>query len=432
MAASAGAGARAAVGAAAVGAVATAAVLAVAELVAPRRLAPGAAVAAAAAAASAAVAWTVVSWASEAVAGQRGRRDGAVRGVAGLIGNTPLVRIASLSAATGCEILAKAEFTSVGGSTKDRVALAIIQDAEERGLITPNTGCTVFEGTVGSTGISLAVIARAKGYLCHIVMPDDQAKEKYEILEALGATVERVRPVSIVDKDHYVNVARRRAEDMNRIADDTGSLARGFFCDQFENLANYRTHLSTTGPEILAQTRGRIDAFVMGAGTGGTLAGVAHFLKPRVPGLCVVLADPEGSGLFNKVMFNVLYASEQAEGKRKRHQVDTIVEGVGINRLTAIINLALDGSIDDAVRVTDAEAVEMSRFLMREDGLFVGSSSAVNCVAAVRTARKLGPGHTIVTLLCDHGSRHLTKFWSTEYVARWGLTPSATGLEFLE
>ncbi|KAI8917439.1 tryptophan synthase beta subunit-like PLP-dependent enzyme [Entophlyctis helioformis] len=355
-----------------------------------------------------------------------------VDGVVGLIGNTPLIRIESLSAASGCNILAKAEFLNVGGSTKDRIALGIIQDAEDRGLIAPHTGCTIFEGTVGSTGISLAVIARAKGYNCHIVMPDDQAKEKYDILEALGATVERVRPVSIVDKGHFVNVARRRADEMNAAADEAGSAARGYFCDQFENLANYKTHLQTTGPEIYEQTKGCIDAIVLGAGTGGTLAGVAHYLKPRIPKLHVVLADPDGSGLYNKVKFNVMYASEQAEGKRKRHQVDTIVEGVGINRLTSNLALALEsGSITDAVHVTDSQAVEMSRFLMREDGLFVGSSSAVNCVAAFQTAKKLGPGHTIVTMLCDSGTRHLTKFWSSEYVHRYGLTPTASGLEFL-
>eukprot|EP00842_Homolaphlyctis_polyrhiza_P004449 jgi/Hompol1/5004/HPOL_004087-RA len=331
--------------------------------------------------------------------------------VAGLVGGTPLVRIASLSAATGCTILGKAEFLSAGGSTKDRVALAAICDAESRGLIAPHCGCVVFEGTVGSTGISLAVIARAKGYGCHIVMPDDQALEKYALLEALGATVEKVRPVSIVDQGHYVNVARRRAEEMNQIAAKTGSKARGYFCDQFENMANFKTHLETTGPEIYKATQGKIDAIVMGAGTGGTLAGVAHYLKPKVPNLKVILADPEGSGLYNKVKFNVMYAPEQAEGKRKRHQVDTIVEGIGINRVTSIGSLLLDGCVDDAIRVTDQEAFEMSRLLMQKDGLFLGSSSAVNCVAALRVAKMLGPGHVVVTVLCDHGSRHMSKFW---------------------
>ncbi|KAJ3011957.1 hypothetical protein HKX48_006550 [Thoreauomyces humboldtii] len=357
---------------------------------------------------------------------------GAVRdGVAGLIGNTPLFRINSLSEETGCEILAKAEFLNVGASPKDRVALAMIDEAERKGLIVPHRGDTLFEGTVGSTGISLAVISRARGYLSHIIMPDDQAQEKYALLSKLGATVEKVRPVSIVDPNHYVNLARRRAVDMNREAGDDPSRPRGFFCDQFENLANFDAHFTTTGPEVLRQTGGVLHAVVLGAGTGGTLAGMARYLKPRVPGLLTVLADPTGSGLYHKVKHGVLYSPTEAEGTRRRHQVDSVVEGVGINRLTKNFSTGLD-VIDEAVRVTDREAVEMSRWLVRSDGLFVGSSSAVNCVAAVRVARQLGPGHTIVTMICDHGTRHLTKFWSDEYIASQNLTPTATGLEFLD
>ncbi|KAJ3142106.1 hypothetical protein HDU90_004379 [Geranomyces variabilis] len=398
-------------------------------------------------------------------------------GVAGLIGNTPLFRINSLSEATGCEILAKAEFMNVGGSTKDRVALGIIDEAEAAGHIVPHRGDTIFEGTVGSTGISLAVIARARGYRCHIVMPDDQAQEKYALLEKLGATVEKVRPVSIVDRNHFVNLARRRAVEMNKEADrldaiaaaeaekrhgevssnDTtgtatpssgsgwqsgtltatttaaGAAPRGYFCDQFENLANFHTHYTTTGPELLRQTNGTMHALVLGAGTGGTLAGLTRYLKPRIPGLLVVLADPTGSGLYHKVKHGVMYAPTEREGSRKRHQVDTVVEGVGINRLTKnFAKIVKEGYIDEAVHVDDREAVEMSRYLVQQDGLFVGSSSALNCVAAVRVARQLGPGHTIVTLICDHGTRHLTKFWSDEYIEAQGLTPRATGLEFLD
>ncbi|KAJ3037661.1 hypothetical protein HK097_003439 [Rhizophlyctis rosea] len=352
-------------------------------------------------------------------------------GIEGLIGDTKIFRIKSLSDATGCDILAKAEFLNVGGSTKDRVALSVIQEAEEKGLITPNTGCTIFEGTVGSTGISLAVIARAKGYKCHIVMPDDQAKEKYELLEKLGATVEKVRPVSIVDKNHFVNLARRRAEEMNEKAAREGG-PRGYFCDQFENLANYHVHFTTTGPELLSQTNGHISALVLGAGTGGTLSGLTHFLKPQIPSLLSVLADPQGSGLYHKVKHNIMYSPTEAEGTRRRYQVDTVVEGVGINRLTKNFEKVAKGWIDEAVKVTDREAVEMSRFLVKRDGLFVGSSSAVNCVAAVRIARQLGPGHTIVTLINDSGTRHLTKFWSDEYIKKEGLTPQAEGLEFLD
>ncbi|RKP22983.1 OAS-TL 2 [Syncephalis pseudoplumigaleata] len=407
-----------------------------------------------------------------------GRRDVQIAdGVAGLIGNTPLLRLNALSAETGCDILAKAEYLNPGGSPKDRVALYIIRQAEKDGLLGPpqfdeqdgdsGSGSTgkqplrrsmVFEGTVGSTGISLAMISRALGYACHIVVPDDQAQEKYALLERHGAQVERVRPASIVDKRQFVNAARQRAEEFDAEAKRSAARhglpeaerARGFFADQFENLANFRAHYETTGPEIWRQTGGHIDAFVAGAGTGGTIAGVANYLKRQRPDVHVALVDPTGSGLYHKVRHGVFYSPHEAEGTRRRHQVDTVVEGIGINRLTRNFALALPdmqraafrdeltqhpmlagmshgppdastddwgrvaserGWIDTAVRVTDEEAVAMSRYLVNREGIFVGSSSAVNCVGAVRLARQLGPGHTIVTLLCDSGQRHLTKFW---------------------
>ncbi|KAI1319380.1 hypothetical protein EDD11_004246 [Mortierella claussenii] len=343
-------------------------------------------------------------------------------GVAGLIGNTPMVRIKSLSEATGCEILAKAEFLNPGGSTKDRVALSMINAAERDHILTPGNGSTIFEGTVGSTGISLAMMAKARGYNAWIVMPDDVALEKSQLLEKLGAHVEKVRPVSIVDKNQFVNLAKRRAQEFGKDDQDgaEGSGKTGFFADQFENLANFEAHFTTTGPEIYKQTQGKVDAIVMGAGTGGTLAGVTKYLKALLPNLRSYLADPQGSGLFNKVKYNIMYSPTEKEGRRKRHQVDTVVEGVGINRLTR--NFAQsEGFIDDAIRVTDQEAVDMARFLVHQEGLFIGSSSAVNCVAAVRIARELGPGHTIVTLLCDSGHRHLTKFWNDDYLTNQGL-----------
>ncbi|KAL1928827.1 hypothetical protein VTP01DRAFT_2613 [Rhizomucor pusillus] len=342
------------------------------------------------------------------------RAHGIVDGVDGLIGNTPLMRIRSLSEATGCTILGKAEFLNPGGSAKDRVALNIIRTAEDAGILKPHTGSTIFEGTVGSTGISIAMIARARGHKAWIVMPDDQAKEKYQLLEKLGATVEKVRPVSIIDKRQFVNLARTRAESFGQ--GDT----KGYFADQFENDANFRVHFETTGPELYNQTEGNIDALVLGAGTGGTLSGLALYLKPKIEKLKIFLADPMGSGLFNKVKYNIMYAPEEREGTRRRHQVDTVVEGIGINRLTNNFNMGRH-LVDDAFRVTDEEAVKMARYLVREDGLFVGSSSAVNCVAAVRVARKLGPGHVIVTLLNDSGQRHLTKFWSDEYLEAAGI-----------
>ncbi|CAN6307520.1 unnamed protein product [Urochloa humidicola] len=409
--------------------------------------------------------------------GRRTRRKGLVEA----IGNTPLIRINSLSDATGCEILGKAEFLNPGGSVKDRVAVKIIEEALESGDLI--CGGTVTEGSAGSTAISLATVAPAYGCRCHVVIPDDAAIEKSQIIEALGATVERVRPVSITHRDHFVNIARRRALEANKLAaaqreaneTQTNGLAHancklmddelatmqleskktqnndpshvstemphsvkcdpssdskgGFFADQFENLANYRAHYEWTGPEIWEQTKGSLHAFVAAAGTGGTIAGVSRYLKEKNRCIKCFLMDPPGSGLFNKVTRGVMYTKEEAEGKRLKNPFDTITEGIGINRVT---NNFMMAELDGAYRGTDREAVEMSRFLLRNDGLFVGSSSAMNCVGAVRVAQGLGPGHTIVTILCDSGMRHLSKFFNDQYLADHGLTPTATGLEFLD
>ncbi|PSC75522.1 cysteine synthase 2 [Micractinium conductrix] len=341
-------------------------------------------------------------------------------GLVDLIGNTPLIRIRSLSEETGCEILAKAEFLNPGGSVKDRVALQVIQEAVAEGRLRP--GGLVTEGTVGSTGVSLAMCAAAFGCRAFIAMPDDAAIEKAQMLEALGAEVQRLRPVSITHPDHFVNVARRRAA----AAEDGNSL----FADQFETPANFRAHLKT-GEEILRQTGGRLHAFVSGAGTGGTIAGVSAALKQRRPEVQVFLVDPPGSSLYNKVTRGVMYTREEAEGKRLRHPFDTITEGIGINRLTANFSRA---KVDGAFKGSDREAVEMAQYLLRNEGLFVGSSAAMNCVGAVKVARALGSGHTIVTVLCDGGHRHLSKFHSPAYLAESGLTPEAAGrgLGFVE
>ncbi|KLJ10137.1 cysteine synthase A [Blastomyces silverae] len=370
-----------------------------------------------------------------------------VDGIEGCIGNTPLFRIKSLSEATGCEILAKAEFLNgAGGSPKDRVALSIIQTAEENGLLHPYSGDAIYEGTVGSTGISLATLARARGYLAHICMPSDQSTEKSNLLLKLGAIVDRVPPAPIVETGHFVNRARALAKshspspessptrasstpshhrhhhrhqthEITETPDEdllasraAGKQGRGFFADQFENPANWQAHFRTTGPEIFAQCEGKLDAFVAGAGTGGTISGVALFLKPRLPNISIVLADPQGSGLFNRVRYGVMFDVKEREGTRRRRQVDTIVEGIGINRVTVNFEAGRE-LVDDAVRVTDAQAIAMARWLVEKDGIFIGSSSAVNCFAAVKTALKLGPGHRIVTILCDSGTRHLSKFW---------------------
>lgn len=335
-----------------------------------------------------------------------------VTGIEGTIGNTPLILIKSLSALTGCTILAKAEFLNGAGmSPKDRVAMNMITAAEEAGLLVPGRGDTIYEGTVGSTGISLATLARAKGYNCHICMPSDQSAEKSDLLHHLGATVERVTPAPIVSPDHFVNLARRRAAEHTASAKSAAD-SRGFFADQFESKNNYEAHMRTTGPEIYAQTGGQIDAFVSGAGTGGTLSGVTKYLKEEkhLTNLKAVLADPHGSGLYNKVRYGVMYASTEAEGTRRRSQVDSIVEGIGINRITANFDVA-KYLIDDAVRVTDDQACKMARWLVEHDGIFVGSSSAVNCVAAVVTALGMKKGSVVVTVLCDPGMRHLSKFY---------------------
>ncbi|KAK9365090.1 tryptophan synthase beta subunit-like PLP-dependent enzyme [Lipomyces kononenkoae] len=328
-------------------------------------------------------------------------------GVEGLIGCTPLMKIKSLSEATGCEILAKVEMMNPGGSAKDRIALAIVERAEAEGLLRPNSGDVVYEGTSGSTGISLAMICRAKGYRAHICLPDDTSAEKVDLLEKLGAEVEKVPPASIVDRRQYVNRARARANERNS---DESIEGRGLFADQFENEANWKAHYDHTGPEIYKQTGGQVDIIVMGAGTGGTISGVSRYLKPLLPNLKVVLADPPGSGLYNKVKYGVMFDIKEREGTRRRHQVDTLVEGIGINRVTRNFDVGRR-LVDDAIRVTDEEALAMAKFLVEHDGLFVGSSTAVNCVAAAKYALKTGPGHTIVTMICDSGTRHLSKFW---------------------
>ena len=285
----------------------------------------------------------------------------------------------------------------------------MIREAEAQGLLVPHRGDTIYEGTVGSTGISLATLARAKGYRAHICMPDDQSYEKSDLLHHLGATVERVTVAPITSPGHFVNLARRRAEEHERVHRD-GS--RGFFANQFESTANWQAHFRTTGPEICAQTDGRVDAFVAGAGTGGTISGVARYLKDgaKLDKVKVVLADPQGSGLYNKVKHGVMYSSTEREGTRRRQQVDSIVEGIGVNRVTHNFETGRD-LVDDAVKVTDEQACRMARWLVENDGIFVGSSSSVNCVAAVVTAASLPPGSQVVTILCDSGTRHLSKFW---------------------
>ncbi|CAM9430599.1 unnamed protein product, partial [Discosporangium mesarthrocarpum] len=327
-------------------------------------------------------------------------------GYEGLIGNTPIIRLRSLSEATGCEILAKAEYLNPGGTSKDRIAANMIREAEESGRLKP--GGTVVEGTSGSTGIALASLCRAKGYKCVIVMPDDQAKEKVDLLKTFGAEVLQVRTASIASPDHYINAARLRASQ----------LPGAVFMDQFETGANFRAHYQRTAPELFEQTHGRLDAFVMGAGTGGCIAGISCYLRDRGSHAKTFLVDPPGSGLFNRVKHGVCYTTQMAERDVKRHRYDTIAEGIGNDHVTGNFALA---EVKDAYLVSDQEAVFMAHYLLEQEGIFVGSSSAMNCVGAVLAARELGPGHRIVTMLCDSGTRYASRFWNREYVESRGL-----------
>lgn len=325
------------------------------------------------------------------------------QGVDELIGNTPMVLVKSLSSATGTEIYAKMELCNPGGSAKDRVAYNAIKEAEEQGKLIRGKPGWVFEGTSGSTGISIALLCNALGYRAHISLPDDTSKEKLALLESLGATVNKVKPASIVDPNQYVNAAKRASEELVK------SGGKGIFADQFENEANWRIHYGTTGPEIYRQMHGKVNGFVAGCGTGGTITGVSKYLKERT-NTRVLLADPQGSGFFNRINYGVMYDKVEKEGTRRRHQVDTIVEGVGLNRITRNFEVG-EYYVDESVRVSDDQAVKMAKHLSVQDGLFVGSSTAINAVAAVKLARDLGPGSRIVMIACDSGSRHLSKFW---------------------
>lgn len=319
----------------------------------------------------------------------------ALDGFTGAIGNTPLLRLGKLSAETGCEILGKAEFMNPGGSVKDRAARYIIEDAERRGALRP--GGTVIEGTAGNTGIGLAHICAARGYRCVIVIPDTQSQEKMDLLRVLGAEVRPVPAAPYKDANNYQKIAGRLAQETEN----------AIWANQFDNLVNRQAHYETTGPEIWRDTAGRVDAFVCATGTGGTLAGVARCLKERKPGVKTVLADPHGSGLYSFVKSGEL----KSEG-------NSITEGIGSSRVTA----NLEGTpIDDAVRIDDQTCVTMVYRLLREEGLFVGGSTGINVAAAVQVAREMGPGHTIVTLLCDRGSLYFARLFNSEWLRQRGL-----------
>ncbi|WP_299493389.1 cysteine synthase A [Acaryochloris sp. IP29b_bin.137] len=319
-------------------------------------------------------------------------------GFVGAVGNTPLIRLNSFSEQTGCEILGKAEFLNPGGSVKDRAALFIINDAEERGLLKP--GGTVVEGTAGNTGIGLAHICNAKGYKCLIVIPDTQSQEKMDALRLLGAEVRAVPAVPYRDPNNYVKLS-------GRIADE---LENAVWANQFDNLANRLAHYEGTGPEIWQQTDGQIDAWVTSTGTGGTYAGVALYLKEQNPEVKTIVADPMGSGLYSYVKTGEI----KPEGS-------SVTEGIGNSRVTA--NMA-GAPIDDAVQIDDPECLRVIYQLLRQDGLFLGGSVGINVGAAVALAKAMGPGHTIVTVLCDSGTRYQSKLFNPDWLKTKGLSPN--------
>ncbi len=319
---------------------------------------------------------------------------------AATIGHTPLVRLRRASEATGCEILGKAEWLNPGGSIKDRTALGLLLDAERRGLIRP--GGTLVEGTAGNTGIGLALVGSSRGYRSLIVMPETQSAEKIDALRLTGAEVRLVPAAKFADPKHYVHIASALADALN--AKDPGS---AWFANQFDNTANRDYHAATTAVEIWEQTDGALDGFVCAAGTGGTLAGVAQALKSRKPGVRIALSDPAGSALANFVNRGELVA----EG-------NSISEGIGSSRITANFEGA---RVDTAYNIPDTESVPLLHALLIEEGLCLGGSSGVNVAGAIRLARELGPGHVVVTVLADAGTRYSRKLFNPAFLRSKGI-----------
>lgn len=316
------------------------------------------------------------------------------------IGDTPLIRLKRASDATGCEILGKAEFMNPGQSVKDRAALQIIRNAEAKGLIRP--GGRIVEGTAGNTGIGLAMVASALGYKATIVIPRTQSQEKKDAIRLLGAELVEVDAVPYSNPDNYVRYSGRLAEELAR-TEPEGAI----WANQFDNVANRQAHYLTTGPEIFDQTRGKVDAFICAVGSGGTLAGVAQALRERKPGVQIGLADPHGAALYNWYAHGEL----KSEG-------NSISEGIGQGRVTA----NLEGlKIDRPYRVSDQEMLEVLYDLVQYEGLCMGGSTGINVAGAIRMAGDLGPGHTIVTVLCDHGSRYQSKLFNPAFLAERGL-----------
>lgn len=315
--------------------------------------------------------------------------------ITALIGRTPLLRLGGPSDATGCEILAKCEFLNPGGSVKDRAALFIIEDAEARGVLAP--GGTIVEGTAGNTGIGLALIGNAKGYRTIIVIPETQSQEKKDTLRALGAELVEVPPTSYSNPGHYVHTSRRIAEET----------PNALWSNQFDNIANRLAHIRTTAPEIWEQTGGRIDGFTCAVGTGGTLAGVGLGLKECDPAITIALTDPHGASLHD------FYARGEL-----RAEGSSVAEGIGQSRITANLESA---PVDTQYRISDEEGLAQVFALLRREGLCLGLSSGINVAGAMALARDLGPGRTIVTILCDSGMRYLSTIYDPAWLRAKGL-----------
>ncbi len=311
------------------------------------------------------------------------------------IGNTPMIKLQRASELTGCTILGKAEFLNPGGSVKDRAALYIVRDAEAKGLLRP--GGTIVEGTAGNTGIGLALVGNALGYRTVIVMPETQSQEKKDFLRLCGADLRLVPAVPYKDPNNYVKYSGRLAEEMAK-SEPNGAI----WANQFDNVANRAAHYHTTGPEIWAQTEGKVDGFTCAVGSGGTFAGILMALKERNPKIQVALADPMGAALYHFYKHGEL----KAEGS-------SITEGIGQGRITA----NLEGiTPDDAFQIPDDEALPIVFDLLQHEGLVLGSSSGINVAAAIRLAKKLGPGRTIVTILCDGGARYASKLFNPDFL----------------
>jgi cysteine synthase A len=315
-------------------------------------------------------------------------------GFVGAIGNTPLIRLRGPSELTGCEILGKAEFLNPGGSVKDRAALYIILDAEKRGLLEP--GGVIVEGTAGNTGIGLALVGNARGYRTVIVIPETQSQEKKDMLRLCGAELREVPAVPYKDPNNYVHVSERLAKEMG-----------AFWANQWDNTANREGHILSTGPEIWAQTNGSVHGFTCAIGTGGTLAGVATYLKQKNRNVRIAVADPLGAAMYSWFKRREL----KSEGS-------SITEGIGQGRVTKNIEGA---PVDEAYQITDAEALPWVFRLLKEEGLCLGGSSGINVAGAIRLAKDLGPGHTVVTILADSGTRYQSKLFNPAFLKEKGL-----------